>query len=66
VGRARGAEEVPEPKGELVVCEAFFTAGLRLPVHQFVVEVLQRFEFQIQQLTPNTMVALAKCMWAST
>jgi hypothetical protein len=35
-----GAEEVPEPKGELVVFEAFFTAGLRLPSHRFVVEIL--------------------------
>jgi hypothetical protein len=28
VGRALGAEEVLEQKGELVVFEAFFTAGL--------------------------------------
>jgi hypothetical protein len=35
VGCAPGTEEVPE----LVVFEAFFTAGLRLPVHRFVVEV---------------------------
>jgi hypothetical protein len=31
VGRASGAEEVLKPEGELVVFEAFFTAGLRLP-----------------------------------
>jgi hypothetical protein len=30
VARAPGTEEVPEPEGELVVFEAFFTAGLRL------------------------------------
>jgi hypothetical protein len=29
VGRAPGAEDVLEPEGELVVFEAFFTAGLR-------------------------------------
>jgi hypothetical protein len=40
--------------------EAFFTAGLRLPAHRFVVEVLQRFEVLVHQLTPNAMVALAK------
>jgi hypothetical protein len=40
VTRALGAEEVSEPKGELIVFEAFFTAGLRLLTHQFVVEVL--------------------------
>jgi hypothetical protein len=44
VGRVPGAEEVPEPEGELVVFEAFFTAGLHLPAHRFVAEVLQRFE----------------------
>jgi hypothetical protein len=27
-----------------VVFEAFFVAGLRLPAHHFVAEVLQRFE----------------------
>jgi hypothetical protein len=33
VARVPRAEEVPEPEGELVVFEAFFTAGLRLPAH---------------------------------
>ena len=47
VGRVPGAEEVPEPEGELVVFEAFFTAGLRLPAHRFVSEVLQKFEVQV-------------------
>jgi hypothetical protein len=43
VARALGTEEVPEPEGELVVFEAFFAAGLRLPVHRFVGEVLRKF-----------------------
>jgi hypothetical protein len=60
VGRVPGAEEVPEPEGELVVIEAFFTAGLRLPSHRFVAELLRRFEVQVHQLTPNAVVALAK------
>jgi hypothetical protein len=66
VGRAPGAEEVPEPEGKLVVFEAFFVAGLRLPTHRFVVEVLRRFEMQVHQLTPNVVVALAKYVWAVT
>jgi hypothetical protein len=66
VGRAPGAEEVPEPEGELVVFEAFFTAGLRLPAHRFVAEVLRRFEVQVHQLTPNVVVALAKYVWVAT
>jgi hypothetical protein len=66
VGRVPGAEEVPEPEGELVVFEAFFAAGLRLSAHRFVAEVLQKFEVQVHQLTPNAMMALAKYVWATT
>jgi hypothetical protein len=66
VARVLGAEEVPEPEGELVVFETFFAAGLRLPAHRFVAEVLRRFEVQVHQLTPNAMVALAKYVWATT
>jgi hypothetical protein len=60
VRRAPWAEDVLEPEGELVVFEAFFAVGLRLPAHRFVVEVLWRFEVQIHQLTPNAMAVLAK------
>jgi hypothetical protein len=66
VGRVPGTEEVPEPEGELVVFESFFIAGLRLPVHRFVSEVLQKFEVQVHQLTPNVVVALTKYVWATT
>jgi hypothetical protein len=66
VGRVPGAEEVPEPKGELVVFEAFFVAELRLPAHRFVSEVLQKFEVQVHQLTLNAVVALAKYVSATT
>jgi hypothetical protein len=66
VARVPGTEEVPEPKGELVVFEAFFVAGLRLPTHRFVGEVLCRFNVQIHQLTPNAVVALSKYVWATT
>jgi hypothetical protein len=64
VGRVSGAEEIPEPEGEMVVFEAFFTAGLWLSAHCFVVEVLRRYDVQIHQLTPNVVVALAKYVWA--
>jgi hypothetical protein len=66
VARVPGAEEVPEPEGELVVFEAFFAAGLRLPAHRFVGEVLRRFNVQVHQLTPNAVVALSKYIWATT
>jgi hypothetical protein len=65
VGRVSGAEEVPEPEGELVVFEAFFIVGLLLPAHHFVSKVLQKFEVQVHQLTPNAVVALAKYVWAT-
>jgi hypothetical protein len=66
VSRVSGTEEVPESEGELVVFEAFFAAGLRLPAHRFVREVLRRFNVQIHQLTPNVVVALSKYVWATT
>jgi hypothetical protein len=64
VRRVPSVEEIPKPEGELVVFEAFFIAGLRLPVHRFVAEVLRRFDVQVHQLTPNAVVALAKYVWA--
>jgi hypothetical protein len=66
VARVPGTEEVPEPEGELVVFEAFFAAGLCLPAHRFVGEVLRKFDVQVHQLTPNAVVALAKYVWATT
>jgi hypothetical protein len=66
VGRVPGAEEIPKPEGEIVVFEEFFIAGLRLPAYRFVAEVLQKYEVQIHQLTPNVVVALAKYVWAVT
>jgi hypothetical protein len=66
VGRVPGAEEIPEPEDKLVVFEAFFIAGLRLPTLRFVAEVLQRFDVQVHQLTPNVVMALAKYVWAVT
>jgi hypothetical protein len=66
VARVPGAEEVPEQEGELIVFEAFFVAGLRLPAHRFMGEVLRRFNVQVHQLTPNAVVALSKYVWATT
>jgi hypothetical protein len=47
VGWVPCAEEILKPEGELVVFEAFFIVGLRLPAHRFVAEVLRRFEVQV-------------------
>ena len=58
--RAPGQEEVPhrEPY-EAVVFRVFFEAGLRFPCKDFVGEVLQRFNMQIHQLTPNAFARLS-------
>lgn len=53
------SETTLAPKGEVVVFEAFFFAGLHLPCHQFVVEVLDKFKLQLNQLTLNAFVELA-------
>jgi hypothetical protein len=66
VRRVLGVEEITEPKGELVVFEAFFVVGLCLAVHRFVAKVLRRFEVQAHQLTPNAVVELANYVWAVT
>jgi hypothetical protein len=38
-----GSKVVPRPEGQFVLFEAFFHAGLQLPAHRFVTEVLERF-----------------------
>jgi hypothetical protein len=53
-------------RGRVDRFRGIFTAGLRLPAHRFVSEVLWRFEVQVHQLTPNAVVALAKYVWAMT
>jgi hypothetical protein len=65
-GRVPGAEEIPEPEGELAVFMPFFVTGLCLLAQRFMVEVLQRFEVQVHQLTPNAVVALTKYVWVVT
>jgi hypothetical protein len=66
VGRVPGWRRSPSQKASWSFFRLFFTAGLRLPAHRFVVEVLRRFEVQVHQLTPNAVVAQAKYVWAMT
>jgi hypothetical protein len=50
-------ETVPKPNGdEAVVFVEFFTAGLRMPPHPVLSDILLKFQVQIYQLTPNTIV----------
>jgi hypothetical protein len=59
-GVSQGRRRSPSQKGSWSFLRLFFTAGLRLPAHRFVAEVLRRFEVQVHHLTPNVVVALAK------
>jgi hypothetical protein len=65
MGRELGEETVPEPNpDEVVVFEEFFTAGLRMPPHPVLVDILLKFQVQIHQLTPNAIIQLLKYIWA--
>jgi hypothetical protein len=55
--RAPGTETVPESDDdEAVVYEDFFVAGLRMPPHPALADILLHFQAQLHQLTPNTIV----------
>jgi hypothetical protein len=47
-----------------VVFDEFFTIGLRMPPHPVLFDILLKFQVQIHQLTPNTIVQLSKYIWA--
>jgi hypothetical protein len=58
-------ETVPEPADdEVVVFEEFFAAGLRMPPHPALTEILLKYRVQLHQLTPNDFVQLSKYFWA--
>jgi hypothetical protein len=60
-GRAPGAELVPDPhENEAVVFEDFFPAGLRMPPHPVLLDILRKFWVQLHQLTPNVIVQFSK------
>jgi hypothetical protein len=48
---------------EAMVFEEFFTAGLRMPPHPFLSDILLKFQLQLNQLTPNTIMQLSKYIW---
>jgi hypothetical protein len=64
--RAPGEETVPESADdEAVVFEEFFAAGLRMPPHSALTEILWKFRVQLHQLTPNAIVQLSRASDAS-
>jgi hypothetical protein len=64
MGHEPGEETVPEPNpDEAVVFEEFFTVGLWMPPHPVLSDILPKFQVQIHQLTPNTIIQLLKYIW---
>jgi hypothetical protein len=52
--RPPGDETIPEPRpNEAIVFRDQFVAGLRFPLDPFVSGVLERFDMQLHQVTPN-------------
>jgi hypothetical protein len=57
MGHEPGQETIPEPHlDEVVIFEEFFTAGLRMPPHPVLADILLKFQIQIHKLTPNAIV----------
>jgi hypothetical protein len=65
MGHAPREETVLEPNAsEAVVFDEFFTAGLRMPPHPVLSDILLKFQVQLHQLIPNAIVQLSKYIWA--
>jgi hypothetical protein len=65
MGREPGEETVLEPQfDEAMMFEEFVTAGLRMPLHPVLSDILLKFQVQLHQLTPNVIVQLLKYIWA--
>jgi hypothetical protein len=63
--RAPLSEAVPEPEDdEAVVYEDFFAAGVRMPLHPALADILLKFQAQQHQLTPNAIAQLSNYFWA--
>jgi hypothetical protein len=62
--RAPGAEAVPElENNEVIIYEDFFVAGLHMPPHATLADILLKLQAQLHQLMPNTITQLSKYFW---
>jgi hypothetical protein len=67
MGREPWEETVLELRDdEAMVFEEFFMAGLRMPLLPVLTDILLKYQIQVHQLTPNTVVQLSKYVWAVT
>jgi hypothetical protein len=63
--RAHGGETVPElDSNEVIMYEEFFVAGLHMPPHPALADILLKFQAQLHQLMPNAIAQLSKYFWA--
>jgi hypothetical protein len=63
--RPPGMESVQVPKeDEAVVFDDFFVAGLCIPPHPVLLDVLRKFRVKLHQLTLNAIVQISKFIWA--
>jgi hypothetical protein len=57
IARAEGESTIPLPEtDEVVVFQSFVKAGLHFPLHKMLVEVLNKFEIFLHQLTPEALI----------
>jgi hypothetical protein len=62
--RAPGVETVPETDNDkAMMYEDFFVAGLRIPLHPTLADILLHFQAKLHQLMPNTIAQLLKYFW---
>jgi hypothetical protein len=60
-------ETILEPHSdEVVVFKEFFAAGLSMPPHLILTDILLKFQVQIHQLTFNAIIQLSKYIWVVT
>jgi hypothetical protein len=59
--RPPGSESVPNPQpDEAAVFEGFFAAGLHMPPHPVLVDILHKFWVQLDHLMPNAIIQIGK------
>jgi hypothetical protein len=65
--RPPNIESVLAPnEDEAVVFKDFFAAGLHIPPHPMLWDILRKFQMELHQLTPNVIVQITKFIWAVT
>jgi hypothetical protein len=63
--RVGGENTIPLPEvDEVVVFKSFMKASLRFPLHKMLVEVLNRFEIYLHQLTSEALIKIKNFIWA--